>query len=69
MASPNFQTAEASREVGNGLVRSSTCHRDPASSFDYLLREPRRARRLRRMNITAGIVALVTMAAVLYACV
>ena len=39
----------------------------PTDAFDYLLREPHRARRLRRMNITAGIVALVTMAAVLYA--
>ena len=40
----------------------------PTDAFDYLLREPHRARRLRRMNITAGIVALITMAAVLYAC-
>jgi hypothetical protein len=39
----------------------------PADAFDYLLREPSRARRLRRMNITAGIVAVAAMAAVLYA--
>jgi hypothetical protein len=40
----------------------------PTDTFDYLLREPRRTRRLRRMNIAAGIAALITMAAVLYAC-
>ena len=71
MAQLEFQTAKVSREAKNRLVRSSnrqpadTRDRDPANSFDYLLGEPRRARRLRRMN-TAGIVALVTIALVLY---
>jgi hypothetical protein len=66
---------ERSREVGDGLARASSIHqfpetqdRDPASTFDYLLREPRRARRLRRMNIIAGFVALFAIAWVLYCC-
>jgi hypothetical protein len=71
MALLEFPTAEISRRVENGLVRSSnrppedTRDRDPAGAFDYLLGDPRRARRLRHMN-TAGIMALVTIAMVLY---
>ena len=38
--------------------------------FDYLLREPRHARRLRRMlHIATGFVALSATACVLYGCV
>jgi hypothetical protein len=38
---------------------------DPAA-FDYLLRQPRRARRERRMNITTTIAILVVIALALY---
>jgi hypothetical protein len=38
---------------------------DPAA-FDYLLREPRRARRQRRMNIATAIALLVVIALALY---
>jgi len=38
-------------------------------TFDYLLREPRHARRLRQINnSTAGILALLAIAGVLYGC-
>jgi hypothetical protein len=74
MAPPDFQTAEAPHEIENDLVRSSIRHRadtrdrEPANGFDYLLREPRGGRRLRRMSITAGIAGLVAMGALLYVC-
>jgi len=39
----------------------------PANAFDYLLREPRHARRQRQMlHITTGFVALSAIACVLY---
>jgi hypothetical protein len=72
---PGSQIVEMSREVGNGHARSSsscnpadTRDQDPASTFDYLLWEPRHAPRLRRMNIGAGIVTLVVIASILYGC-
>jgi hypothetical protein len=40
----------------------------PASSFDYLLREPRLAQHQRRMNITICTVGLIAIAGVLYGC-
>jgi len=40
----------------------------PENAFDYLLRKPRHARRLRQMNRTAGILALLAISGVLYGC-
>ena len=40
----------------------------PEDAFAYLLREPRHARRLRRLNSTAGLLALLVIAGVLYGC-
>jgi hypothetical protein len=69
MASLEFQTAEASHEAIFGLVRLSlsqptnTCDPDPASAFNYLLREPRHARRLRHaLHILVGVAILVAVA-------
>ena len=47
---------------------SSVIPAPAGGEFDYLLRAPRHARRLRRIWITACIVAFVVIAAVLYAC-
>ena len=42
---------------------------DPAIAFDYLLREPRHVRRLRRwLHITASLVTVSAIACVLYSC-
>jgi hypothetical protein len=68
-----FQSNRA-REAENGIVRSSSSRqpadtedRDPAIAFDYLLREPRHARHRRQMlHIMAGIVALATVAWLLW---
>jgi hypothetical protein len=75
MAPLEFQTGEVSHGAENGLVRPSNRHpadtqdRDPESSFDYLLREPRHARRLRRtLHIVAGFVALSALVCVLHGC-
>ena len=49
---------------------SSVIPAPAGGEFDYLLREPRHARRLRRMlHITTGFVALSAIAGVLYGCV
>ena len=40
----------------------------PENAFNYLLREPRYARRLRQLNSTAGLLALLVIADVLYGC-
>jgi hypothetical protein len=49
-------------------MRSIGETRSSDGAFDYLLREPRHARRWRRMNIGAGIVTLVAIASILYGC-
>ena len=73
---PKFQMVEAARGARNGPAwpsssrqPSDTGDRDPAIAFDYLLREPRHARRLRHsLQILVGIVALSAIACVLYGC-
>ena len=49
---------------------SSVIPAPAGGEFDYLLREPRHARRLRRMLhiLTTGFVALSAIAGVLYGC-
>jgi hypothetical protein len=48
--------------------RAWAIDRTPANAFDYLLREPRHARRQWWMNIAAGALTLAAIACALYGC-
>jgi hypothetical protein len=65
----NIAAQWLTRRAGAREVERKLKTQTPASAFDYLLREPRHARRQRRMlHITSGFVALSAIACLLYGC-